>query len=139
MEEAGGRSSFLTPRQLEIMRLRQTGMSTESIATAIGTTRQNVTILEKRAHRNIDRAIMTIKVTSELNVSTVFELPERIHILDAVREVLKVADRSGIRLRDNLIVIMTRLKTSVDKDMKGGIVQRAITVMLFQDGTVQFF
>lgn len=139
MEERELRNTFLTSRQLQIMRLRHDGLSTERIAGEIGTTRQNVTILEKRAHRNLERAVNTLNAVRDLKISVNFEIPGGIHILDAVREIIDRADRSGIRLRDNLIGLMTRFKVAVDDEMKGGVIQRPITVMMFQDGTVQFF
>lgn len=133
------RDIYLTDRQLEIMKFRKDGLSTEKIAERIGTTRQNVTILEKRAHRNLDRAIRTLNAVRDLNISIDFEIPGQMHILDAVKEIVKRADESGIRLNDNLIGIMTRFKVSMEKDLKGGITRRAITVIMFQNGSVQFF
>lgn len=139
MDKKENRATFLTGRQIEIMRLRHEGLSTEKISKTIGTTRQNVTILENRAHRNLDRAIKTLNAVRDLKISTDIEIPAGTHILDAVKEIVEMADRSGIRLKDNLIGIMTRFKVAVDRDMKGGTIQKPITIMMFQDGTVQFF
>lgn len=137
-EESGSKSTFLTSRQLQIMRLRHKGYGTEQIAKEIGTTRQNVTILEKRAHRNLDRAIRTLNSVRDMKISVDFEIPREVHMLDAVKLIVSNADRSGIRLNDNLIGIMTKFKVAMEKDLKGGITQRAITVMMFQDGRIQF-
>lgn len=137
-DESRLKNTFLTGRQLQIMKLRQSGNSTEQIARAIGTTRQNVTILEKRAHRNLDRAIRTLNAVRDMKISVDFEIPQNMHMLDAVKEIVAKADQSGIRLNDNLIGIMTRFKVAMEKDLRGGVTQRPITVMMFQDGKLQF-
>ena len=63
------RNLFLSSRQIQIMKLRQEGYSTEGIAHEIGTTRQNVSILEKRGHRNLEKAIRTLNAVRELKLS----------------------------------------------------------------------
>lgn len=137
-EEGQNRNTYLTGRQLQIMKLRQSGSTTEEIAREIGTTRQNVIILEKRAHRNLDRAIRTLNAVREMMISTDFELKEGTHMLDAVREIVSRADQSGIRLNDNLIGIMTKFKVAMENDLRGGRIRRSITVMMFHDGRIQF-
>ncbi len=137
-EESALRNTFLTTRQLQIMKLRHGGSSTEEIAREIGTTRQNVTILEKRAHRNLDRAIRTLNAVRDMKISVDFEIAQETHMLDAVKQIVDSADRSGIRLNDNLIGIMTKFKVAMERDLIGGVTQRPITVMMFQDGRIQF-
>ncbi len=137
-EDSGLKNTYITSRQLQIMKMRQQGSSTEEISKKIGTTRQNVTILEKRAHRNLDRAIRTLNAVRDMKISIDFEISQDTHMLDAVRLIVKNADTSGIRLNDNLIGIMTKFKVAMEKDLKGGVTQRPITVMMFQDGRVQF-
>ncbi|MCL4329975.1 MAG: Tfx family DNA-binding protein [Candidatus Thermoplasmatota archaeon] len=138
MAYSESRATYLTPRQLEILKLRRQGYATEKIAEIIGTTRQNVSILEKRGRSNIERAIRTIKAVKEGEVSTILEITQPVHILDAVKEIIQVADRSGIKLKDNLINIMVRLKAYAESDLMGGTIRRSVTVMMYQDGTIQF-
>lgn len=137
-KESGLGSTYLTSRQMQIMRMRHEGSSTEDIAANIGTTRQNVTILEKRAHRNLDRAIRTLNAVRDMKISSDFEIPGGIYLLDAVKQIVEKADKSGIRLKDNLIDVMTKFKVAIEKDLKGGVTQRPITVMMFLDGRIQF-
>lgn len=120
------------------MKLRKEGYSTEGIAREIGTTRQNVSILEKRGHRNLEKAIRTVNAVRELKLSHEVRIDGNIHVLDAVKKVLKSADELNIRLNDNLIGIMTRLKMAVESDLKNGIIQKPFDILIFQDGSVQF-
>ncbi len=132
------RNLFLSSRQIQIMKLRKEGYSTEGIAREIGTTRQNVSILEKRGHRNLEKAIRTVNAVRELKLSHEVRIDGNIHVLDAVKKVLKSADELNIRLNDNLIGIMTRLKMAVESDLKNGIIQKPFDILIFQDGSVQF-
>lgn len=132
------RNLFLSTRQIQIMKLRQEGYSTEKIAREIGTTRQNVSILEKRGHRNLDKAIRTLNAVRELKLSHEVYIEGNKHVLDAVKEILDRADQLKIRLNDNLIGLMTRLKMAVEGDLKNGIIQKPIGILIFQDGSIQF-
>ncbi len=132
------RNLFLSSRQIQIMKLRQEGYSTEGIAKEIGTTRQNVSILEKRGHRNLEKAIRTLNAVRELKLSHEVHIEGNIHVLDAVKEIIDRADNMNIRLNDNLIGLMTRLKMAVEGDLKNGIIQKAMDILIFQDGSVQF-
>jgi Tfx family DNA-binding protein len=53
--------SFLTKRQVMVLRLRQSGLTQDEIARRIKTTRANVSLIEKRARENIDRSRETLK------------------------------------------------------------------------------
>lgn len=132
------RNLFLSTRQIQIMKLRQEGYSTEKIAREIGTTRQNVSILEKRGHRNLEKAIRTLNAVRELKLSHEIRIEGNIHVLDAVKKIIQNADDLSIRLNDNLIGIMTRLKVAVEGDLKNGTIQRDLNILLFHDGSIQF-
>jgi transcriptional regulator with XRE-family HTH domain len=53
--------SFLTKRQLAVLRLRQAGLTQEEIARRIKTTRANISLIEKRARENVERSKETIR------------------------------------------------------------------------------
>ena len=53
--------SFLTPRQIKVLQMRLAGLSQQEVADCLGTTRSNISILEKRAHQNIARARRTLE------------------------------------------------------------------------------
>ncbi|MDD2639276.1 MAG: Tfx family DNA-binding protein, partial [Methanothrix sp.] len=59
--EQGTNPSLLTNRQASVLRLRRKGMSQQEVAEQLGTTRSNVSILEKRALQNVAKARATLK------------------------------------------------------------------------------
>lgn len=54
----------MTRVQLEVLRLRMTGLTQEEVANNLGTTRQNISLVERRAHRNLEKAEETIAAYS---------------------------------------------------------------------------
>ncbi len=138
-KKSNAKRSFLTGRQLEIFTLRSEGKSTTEISEIIGTTPQNVTILEKRARKNLEKAIETVNAVKDMKIVLNLKIPENTHILDAVMTIIREADRSQIRLKDNIIGILTRLKMSMDTDIRNGLIQRETTVMILHDGVLLFY
>ena len=138
-KKSNTKRTFLTGRQLEIFTLRSEGKSTTEISEIISTTPQNVTILEKRARKNLEKAIETVNAVKDLKIVLNLRIPENTHILDAVMTVIREADKSGIRLKDNVIGILTRLKISVDMDIQNGLIQREVAVMILHNGVLLFY
>lgn len=90
--------TFLTPRQLEILKLRHDGKTQREIARRLGTTRENISIAEKRARENVRKARKTLeeyeRITAiEIDISgigDVVKLPKVIFI-EADSRSIKVA------------------------------------------------
>ncbi len=60
--------SFLTEQQIRILRLRaQGGLKQSEIAELLGTSRANVSILERRALRKIEKARNTLLLWEQIN------------------------------------------------------------------------
>jgi Tfx family DNA-binding protein len=57
----GIRAGLLTDEQLNILGYRFDGLKQEEIARRLGTTRQNVSLIERRARGNIMKAEATLK------------------------------------------------------------------------------
>lgn len=92
--------SFLTEQQIRILRLRaQGGLKQSEIAELLGTSRANVSILERRALRKIEKARNTLllweQINSRLSVEVrkggedIFSVPERL---------FKRADELGVHV-----------------------------------------
>jgi len=68
--------STLTDRQMHVLRLRNDGHSQEEIALKFGTTKQNISAIEKMARKNIERAENTIKFIKTLEAPVWFDVAE---------------------------------------------------------------
>ena len=69
------RYGFLTERQMQILRLRKDGMKQGEIASRLGTTRQNIAILEGRAVKKIEEAAMTLQMLEAQGTACVKGIP----------------------------------------------------------------
>lgn len=82
-----GNRSFLTEQQIRILRLRAKGLKQSEIAEMLGTSRANISILERRALDKIEKARNTILIWEQINSKIsvdvrkgedIFNVPERL-------------------------------------------------------------
>ena len=128
------RYGFLTERQMQILRLRKDGMKQGEIASRLGTTRQNIAILESRAVKKIEEAAMTLQMLEVQGTVCVTGIPAGIHILDAARAIIDEADRNGIRLKGNMVDLVSWLKSNMEGNIISGRIHTGVRVMILSDG-----
>ena len=102
--------SFLTDRQMQILRLRAQGFSQQELAKMIGTTRANISKLERRAHQNIKAARKTIHDWMKIQAPIITQIPAGTDVLRVPDMIFKEADLMGIHLPANSIDLIVRLK-----------------------------
>jgi len=129
--------SFLTERQKEIMRMRRKNLKKAEIAKILNITRQDVTILEKRAMINIEKAFNTIEMAYEEGLSVRVELRKDIQILDAIKEILATGDREKIKIKSSIPEIFTILKICHGSNIKNGIIQKGTEASILPDGSLK--
>ena len=129
-------NSFLTERQREIMRMRRNNMKKSEIAKILKITRQDVTILEKRAMINIEKAFNTIQMAYEEGLSVRVAIGKDTQILDAIKEILAAGDRKNIKIRSSIPEIFTLLKICHGTNIKNGIIHEGTEVSILPDGSL---
>ncbi|MDI6896712.1 Tfx family DNA-binding protein [Methanocella conradii] len=102
--------SFLTKRQVMVLRLRQAGMTQEEIARRIKTTRANVSLIEKRARENIDRSRETLKEWESIVSPVRVTIKKGTDVIKVPEVVFAEADKSGIHVKSNSLDLITRIK-----------------------------
>jgi Tfx family DNA-binding protein len=128
------KETILTARQLEILGLRSRGMSTEEIASNIRTSTKNVIIIEAAMHRKLERAANTMKLVQEGGLASSVTVGSGTHLLDAVRSIIDKADEAHIKLRGNLLDLMSSIRTFAGNNISGGLLTKPLSVMLFRTG-----
>lgn len=129
--------TFLTERQREIMRMRRKNMKKSEIAKILNITRQDVTILEKRAMINIEKAFNTIQLAYEEGLSVRVDIGKNIQILDAIKEILAAGDREKIKIKSSIPEIFTILKICHGSNIKNGIIQKGTEISILPDGSLK--
>jgi hypothetical protein len=118
-DKAGSEGScHLTDRQIEVLRLRFQGLSQQEVADALGTTRSNVSILEKRAHQNISRAERTLERWKEIRAPISLKIPAGTDIFDVPSMIFKAADEKAIQLPVNSLEVIDQLRAKAPKLFK---------------------
>ncbi len=117
-EEEREDSCILTDRQIEVLRLRFQGLSQREVAETLGTTRSNVSILEKRAHQNISRAKRTLERWKEIRAPISLKIPAGTDVFDVPSIIFKAADERAIQLPVNSLEVIDQLRTKAPKLFK---------------------
>ncbi len=102
--------SFLTKRQVMVLRLRQSGLTQEEIARRIKTTRANVSLIEKRARENIDRSRETLKEWESIVSPVRVAVKKGTDVIKIPELVFAEADKQGIHVKSNSLDLITRIK-----------------------------
>ncbi len=104
-------NSFLTKRQAQILRLRSQRHSQQEVAEFLGTTRANISKLERRAHQNIMMARRTIHDWIKIQAPIIAFIPAGTEVLNVPAKIFRAADLEGMHLPVNCIDLVLQLKT----------------------------
>ncbi|MDH7597394.1 MAG: Tfx family DNA-binding protein [Methanothrix sp.] len=127
---------FLTERQIQVLRLRRRGMSQEEVAALLGTTRANVSILEKRAMQNIDRALETLKQWKTIQAPVAVRIPEGTDLFSLPGIIFREADGRGLKLPVNSIDILAGLKEIAPHLTRRRLIERSFDIYVTEDGEI---
>ena len=122
---------------MEVLRLRLSGVSQEEIASRFGTTRQNISMIERRGRRNLRLAEETIRVYKKIITATSVKVEENTHLVDIPRLVLDAADKAGVKLRADFTRIYKEIRFKVPGCMSGVKVIKPITILILKDGDIE--
>lgn len=129
--------SFLTPQQLKVLKLRGQGLTQEEIARLMGTSRVNISILEKRARENVEKARNTIREFEMLD-PIVLELPEGTDVFQIPQLIYREADKHGIKILYNTTSLIGILRRKAETRIRGNRITEKLTVYILRSGRVGF-
>ncbi len=133
---AKGRTGSLTKIQLDVLKLRIAGLTQEEVAGRLGTTRQNVSLVERRARRNVEKAEETIAAYKRLNIAASITLKPATHLVDVPRMLVDAADAAGVRISGDFSQVYRDLRHSAGERIKGPRVVEAVEVHILRDGEI---
>jgi HTH-type transcriptional regulator, fmd operon transcriptional regulator len=105
----------LTPRQIEVLMLRKRGFTQEKVAKMLGTSRANVSIIERNAYKVVWCAQATIASFESLHDDGVFLVPSRTSLYDIPRLIFLRGDALGIKVKvdENGIIALVKSKGKI--------------------------
>lgn len=131
--------SFLTPRQREVLRLRHEGLTQAAIADRIESSVANVSSIEKRARKNIDRACRTIDLANDIRVDQWVRVAEGAHLREVVETVYEAGDEVGVKVPYSDPELSTYLHVRLSDLLDGRRLTDQLWVGLTQTGDVVTF
>jgi hypothetical protein len=96
---------------MEVLRLRKRGFTQEKVAKVLGTSRENVSIIERNAYNAVRAAQATIEAFESLHEDGVFLVPSRTSIYDIPRLIFLRGDVLGIRVKTDANGIIALVKS----------------------------
>ncbi|HNR58893.1 MAG: Tfx family DNA-binding protein [Methanothrix sp.] len=135
-EGPAAREGLLTRRQVAVLKLRRQGLSQQEVAEILGTTRSNVSILEKRALQNVFRARATLREWTMIHAPISITVPAGTDLFDLPGLVFQEADRAGIKLEIGSVDIVVQIREKAPEALRKRVVVRDLEVAVTEDGLV---
>ena len=132
----GRRVSLLTEEQLKILSFSLDGLKQEEIARRLGTTRQNVSLIERRAHSNITKAEVTLRAYRRLQTAATVELKPSTYLVDVPRMLVDAADGAGVKISIDFALVYKELRDEAGDSISGTRVVRPILLHVLRDGKI---
>ena len=127
-------TNLLTDRQIQVLKLRSRGITQDRVARQLKTTRENVSILESRARRNIKRAKATIEILEDLGMAIRITIKPETPVLEISNLILKKADDANVRLQFDCVDLLEKIKIKAKNKIKAKKVVNPISVVLLPYG-----
>jgi hypothetical protein len=128
--------SFLTDRQVQVLRLRLQDFSQQEVAKMMGTTRANISKLEQRAHQNIIASRRTIHDWMKVQTPIVSQIPAGTDVLRVPDMIFREADLVGIHLPANSLDLIVRLKAKAPFLFKRQRLPRDVVIFITREGQI---
>jgi HTH-type transcriptional regulator, fmd operon transcriptional regulator len=95
--------------------LRKRGFTQEKVAKMLGTSRENICIIERNAYNAVWAAQATIKAFESLHEDGIFMIPSRTSIYDVPRLIMQRGDVLGVRIRidENSVIALVKSKGKI--------------------------
>lgn len=103
----------------------------------MGTTRENISIIEKNALRKIKLAEETLRAYRDLMKAGEIIIEPGTHLVTIPQKLVQLADAKKVKLRGNFTTIYDHIKINAQENIKGVKVVKPIKITIFRDGTYQ--
>lgn len=136
IEDEENLDSFLTKRQIEVLQMRLSGLPQQEIAEKLGTTRSNISILEKRAYQNIARAERTLEQWMMLRAPISIQAKAGTDVFELPREIFAAADEKNMRLPITSLDIVVQLRKKAPRLFRKRSLSRDARIFVTEEGEV---
>ena len=125
---------LFTASQFLILKLRSTGLTQLQAAKQLGTSRANVSMIERRARNKLEKARATLRAYESILSTHSVNVEAGTRLQEIPSFVLHEGDRFGIHLKSNLIEIIRMVKSIKPVCIKDGKTTRHLDFTFTQSG-----
>lgn len=126
----------LTQRQWQVLQFRSTGMTQAQVAKRLRTTRENISIIEHRAHENLMAAKATLMAVEHLSGSKELVIPSGTSVFEATSMILRRADVLRVKVKMNADSILGALRSKRGGRIRGHHLIAPIRIKIDSDGSL---
>jgi hypothetical protein len=136
---ADAEPTTLTDRQVEVLELREQGLTQREVADRLGTTDSNVSAIERAAEANVEKARRTLELVQTLRAPVHFRLPSGSYFDAVVDEIYDRGDEAGIKIAYCRPELYAHLYGLLEAHTTENRLETSIRVGLSKDGEVEVF
>lgn len=129
------KESFLTEKQIKVLELRAKGYTQEQIAKILGTSRVNVTILEKKAKENVEKARKTIELFESLTPIKV-KIRRGTNIFDVPALLFSTGNKHGIEIIYDSTSIIGLIRRNARDKVFGNRIIKDFEILILRSGKI---
>ncbi len=118
--------------------MRSDGKEYSEIAKELGTSVENVFIIEKRALKNIEAARDTLRAANHAGIIGRIRINSGTKLVEIPAYIMSEADRMKVKVISNFTKIYDDIRYGIPGAIKGQELVKAITVYIMHDGTLFF-
>ena len=128
--------TLLTDRQIEVLQLREEGLTQQAVADQLGTSASNVSAVERAATANIEKARRTLEQARMIRAPASIEASAGTPLDTLVEEVYEAGDAAGVRISFCEPELYGHLFSHLSEALEDGRLVADVEVGLTTDGDV---
>jgi|Deesub1362A_J573_1020465.scaffolds.fasta_scaffold00223_60 hypothetical protein len=128
--------TFLTKKQIEVLKRRMEGKTLEEIASELGTTKQNISAIERKARENYQKALNTVKLFRSILAPVVVRARAGMKVDDVVRDLYERCDSVNIHLPYDRFELVMLLRKEIGHRIRHSLVVEDFEIRVTKEGDV---
>ncbi|MFB6168274.1 MAG: Tfx family DNA-binding protein [Haloferacaceae archaeon] len=129
--------SVLTRRQAEVLALREHGLTQSAVGDRLGTSRANVSAVERAARENVARARETVAFADALGAPVQVAVEAGDDLYDVPARVYDAADEAGVKVDETTTDLRRTVAAAAGDAVDGGEVVEPLLVSVTDEGAVR--
>ena len=128
--------TFLTKKQIEVLKRRMEGKTLEEIASEFGTTKQNISAIERKARENYQKALNTVKLFRSILAPVVVRARAGMKVDDVVRDLYERCDSVNIHIPYDRFELVMLLRKEIGHRIRHSLVVEDFEIRVTKEGDV---